>query len=248
MSSQDQFGQVDPNRVIDAAYFAKFGRTGEISMREKILLVTLDDVGRVGPMSFNTKYTCEALEIAPSLINHHFGGRDELLAEATLLCYGNYVEILWNAVISGPQDPKSRLRTWIETSIEWSGRMSGWGPILNYPTSSMEITRIIDEKYRDEMTKWSELNLARLSVLIGDVKRNRISNTELKRGSIPRAKMIMDPRIVALTSSIGWSTLGIAVWKAGRHLPSGSIKEIGLLERQMVKSHVDRLIEQITKD
>jgi hypothetical protein len=98
------------------------------------------------------------------------------------------------------------------------------------------------------MTKWSELNLARLVILVGDVKRNRVSTVDFALGEIPKLKLIKDPRLVTLTASIGWSTLGIAVWKAGRHLPSGSIKEVGLLERQMVKAHIDRLIDQITKD
>jgi AcrR family transcriptional regulator len=250
MSIQDQFGQLDPNRVLDNQYFSHFGLSlsTESSMREKIIAVTIDDIGRIGPTSFNAKFTCEALGIAPSLINHHFGSRDELIAEATLVCYRRYVEMLWEAVLAGPQTPKGRLRSWIETSVDWTGRMAGWGPILNYPTSSLEITKIIDEKYRDEMTNSSELNLARLLALVGDVKRGRVSNTDFAIGEIPRLRLMKDPRIIALTSSIGWSTLGLATWKAGRHLPSGGIKEVGLLERQMVKAHIDRLIDQITKD
>ena len=47
------------------------------AMRDRILAVTIDDIGRVGPTAFNAKYVCEVLDIAPSLINHHFGGRDE---------------------------------------------------------------------------------------------------------------------------------------------------------------------------
>ena len=248
MSIQDHFGQMDVHRKVDAEYFMKFGKIGDVSMRDKIIMVTIDDVGRVGSTSFNAKFVCEALGIAPSLINHHFGSRDELLAEATITCYSNYVKLLWESVEIAPADPKSRLRAWIEASIDWTSQMSGWGPILNYPTSSLEITKIIDEKYRIEMTKWSELNLARLVILVGDVKRNRVSNVDFTLGEIPKLKLIKDPRLVTLTASIGWSTLGIAVWKAGRHLPSGSIKEVGLLERQMVKSHIDRLIDQITKD
>ena len=59
--------------------------TGIEKRGQGVVAVTIDDVGRVGPTGFNVKYVCEALEIAPSLINHHFGGRDELLAEATEL-------------------------------------------------------------------------------------------------------------------------------------------------------------------
>ena len=248
MSAQDQFGQIDPNRVLDDTYFNNFGLSTASSMREKIIAVTIDDIGRVGPTSFNAKFTCEALGITPSLVNHHFGSRDELIAEATLFCYRTYVGLMWQAVLAGPQNPKGRLRTWIETSIEWTGRMAGWGPILNYPTSSMEITKIIDSKYRYEMTNWAELNLARLVTLVGDVRRDRISTADFEFGQVPRLRLLKDPRVVALSASIGWSTLGIATWKAGRHLPSGAIKEVGLLEKQIMKSHIDRLIDQISKD
>ena len=246
MSIGDDFHQIDPNRVLDASYWASFGFTSEPSMREKIIAVTIDDVGRVGPMTFNAKFTCQALEIAPSLVNHHFGGRDELLAEATLICYRNYVRLMWEAVCAAKSDPKVRLRTWIETQIEWTSRMAGWGPILNYPTSSMTITRIIDEKYRKEMTDWSELHIARLIVLVGDVKRDRVSEANLEFGKLPRARLLRDMKVAMLAGSVGWSTLGVSIWKAGRHLPTGLVKELGIIEKQILKAHVDRIMDTVT--
>jgi AcrR family transcriptional regulator len=244
----EDFGQVDKNRILDPAFWRLFGLNDEPTMREKIIALTIDDIGRVGPTTFNAKEVCEVLEVTPSLINHHFGGRDELIAEATFMCYRNYVSLLWKSVEEAPKTPRDRLRAWIETQIYWSTTMRGWGPILNYPTSSLEITKLIEERFQSEMTKHAELNMARLIVLVGDVRRNKISNADFQLGKIPKLKLIRDVSVAALAASIGWSTLGISVWNAGRHLPTGEIDEIKALEKVIMKSHIDRLIDQIVKD
>jgi AcrR family transcriptional regulator len=85
-------------------------------MREKILYVTMSDVSRVGPAAFNVGVVCEALQISNSLINHHFGGRDELIAEAVVETYQRYVEDIWMTAIA-QVTPESRLRAWIEASV-----------------------------------------------------------------------------------------------------------------------------------
>lgn len=246
MSNEDVFGQLDESRVLDANYWQLFTLGPEPTMRDKIIAVTIDDIGRIGATSFNVKFVCQALGITPSLINHHFGGRDELIAEATLTCYRNYVKILWEAVEKAPLSPRDRLRAWIETQLYWTSKMRGWGPVLNYPTSSISITRIINDKHRSDMTECAELNMARLIVLVGDVRRGKVSNATFELGKVPRLKLMRDLNVVTLAASIGWSTLGLSVWNSGRHLPTGEIPEAKFVEKKLIQSHIDRLIDQIT--
>jgi len=237
--------QLDENRVLDDFYWSQFGFEGELTMREKILCVTIDDVSRVGVSTFQAKHVCEALNISMALINHHFGGRNELLAEATVLCYENYVEFLWEATQNAKPEPKERLRAWLEENVYRNEQGRGWGALLNYPTASMEVATVLENVHRKRMTDLGELNLARLMTLVGDVKKNRVSDIKFTAGNIPRSELLKNVANASMAASIGWSILGLSVWKAGGHFPSGKTREVGILERQLVKNHIDRLIDQI---
>lgn len=248
MTDEDKFLQLDPNRVIDQKYFDQFIVGKPESMRDKLLCVTIDDIGRVGPTAFNSKLVCAALGVSPSLINHHFESRDELIAEAAILTYQNYVCLLWNAVTAGKQTPEARLRTWIKTSVLWSQRMSGWGALLMYPTASLEISKIIDERYKSDMTAWAELNMARLFGLVRDLKLNKVSLEAYELNDIPKMQILSQPKLVALTASVGWSILGMASWSAGRHLPTSQIEDFGFIEKRMMAAHVNRIIKDIKQN
>ncbi len=237
--------QLDENRVLDDFYWSQFGFEGELSMREKVLCVTIDDVSRVGVSSFQARHVCEALGISMALINYHFGGRNELLAEATVLAYENYVEFLWQATQNAKPEPKARLRAWLEENVYRNEQGRGWGSVLNYPTASLEVSTVVENVHRERMTDLSELNLARLMTLVGDVKKNRVSPANFTAGNIPRTELLKNVANASMAASIGWSILGLSVWKSGGHLPSGKTREIGILERQIVKNHIDRLIDQI---
>jgi AcrR family transcriptional regulator len=213
-------------------------------MRDKVLFTTIDDVSRVGPATFNVKLVCEALDVSYSLINHHFGSRDELLAEATVIAYAMYVEELWQNVSLAERTPEARLETWIRASISWTQRMSGWGAVLNYPTASLYVTEFVTEKYRTEMTEWGELNLARLFVLVRDVRLGQVSDAPFARGMVPKAQLLTDLHEQQVMASIGWSILGVSVWHAGRHLPTSDIAEIKGIYDNLVDYHVSRLIAE----
>lgn len=235
--------QVPPDRVLDAHFWLQFGTDPDPSMRDKILFVTLDDVSRVGPATFNVKLVCETLDVSYSLINHHFGSRDELLAEATLLAYAMYVEELWQQAQQAERTPEARLEAWIRASIAWSQRMSGWGAILNYPTAALDVTEFVRERSGDAMREWGILNLARLFTLVSDVRRGSVTpGPEL--GNIDNSSLLNDREMTELTSSIGWSILGVSVWHAGRHLPTGDIPELAPLDSSLVDSHIESLIRK----
>ena len=236
--------QVPAGRVLDANFWLQFGVNPDPSMRDKVLFTTIDDVSRVGPSTFNVKMVCEALDVSYSLINHHFGSRDELLAEATVLAYAMYVEELWQNVSLAESTPEARLEAWIRASIAWSERMSGWGAVLNYPTASLDVTEFVREKYRTEMTEWGELNLGRLFLLVRDVRLGSVSGVQLVRGMVPKAAMLTNLAEQQVMASIGWSILGVSVWTAGRHLPSADIPEANVIFDELVDHHVVRLISE----
>lgn len=225
--------------------WTEFGFSENPKAREQILALTVIRVGEEGPVSFSSNQIAKDLGLAAGSINYHFGSREGLLAEAAILGYKRYTERIWELVETEKKNAQTRLRLWIEESIEIQFEMHGWGPILNFPVTIPEVSEIIKEKHSKEFEKLSELHLARLFWLVEDFKVGKVRNVPLSYGKVPKKKILTDSKMVYLVASLGWSVLGMSVWNAGNHLPS---KQIGLqsaLIKRMKKYHIDHILSGI---
>jgi hypothetical protein len=95
------------------------------------------------------------------------------------------------------------------------------------------------------MNQGFELNLARLASLVKDIRSREVSDPPWSMGSVLRSELLADPEIMALVPTVAWSTLGVSVWLAGRHLPSRSIPEIEAMTSQFIDNHIAKIIELI---
>ncbi len=223
-------------------------RTG-IDMRERIILETIARVSLIGPTSFNVKDVCNELGISNSLINHHFGNRDRMLAEITERVYREYVTQIWQISDDAGPDNIDRLRAWIYASLAWDFEHPGWALLLNYPVASMEITAAIDEHHHLSMRRWAEYNLGRLVLLVKDVRNGTHTEFSWLPGDQPTATILDDPLVNSLASSVGWATHGLAVWQSGRHLPTSSgIPELTTIEETLKHQHVERIIRLVINE
>jgi len=235
--------QVPSNRVLDENFWMQFGPVANPTMREKIILVTIDDVGRVGAATFNVKLVCDALNVSYSLINHHFGGRDELIAEASIRWYELYVEALWAAALDAAQNPEDRLRAWLRANVDWSSRYNGMSALLDYPTASSNVSDVISANHRAAMTEIAELNLARLVSLVIDVRRNEVGLYTFARGSVNRENLLAGMPVSMAAGAIAWSILGMSVWKAGRHLPTSAIDGVPEVVDALEDYFIEHLVD-----
>lgn len=235
--------QVPPDRELNSTFWLQFGGDANPPMREKLIFVTLDDVGRVGAATFNVKLVCDALGVSYSLINHHFGSRDELIAEAAVRWYELYVDALWAAVLDAQQTPEARLRAWLKHNVEWSSRYNGMSALHDYPTASSDVTEMINENHREFLTGLAELNLARLISLVLDVRRGEVGLYTLDRGKVDREPILSDENVMLSAGSIAWAILGMSVWKAGHHLPTTYVEGVDERVEQLSAFYFDHLIE-----
>ena len=234
-----------PDKALVDSYWLRFGSDPQPPMRLKILYVTFDEVAKAGPTSFNVSSVCDRLGITYPMVNHYFGGRDALIAEAAHMMYLRYVDNLWAAVQRAPRNPKDRLAAWILAEIKETDEMGGWGAVLNYPLAAKDVSSIVRKSFGDVMNQGFELNLARLASLIKDLRRGEVSDPAWTIGTVPRMELFMDPELRALVPTVSWSTLGVSVWVAGQHLPSRSIPEIKPLTNQLIDNHIAMMIELI---
>jgi hypothetical protein len=93
------------------------------------------------------------------------------------------------------------------------------------------------------MTVKFELNLGRLAQLILDVQSEKVSEIEITEETFDRARYLANSALVDLTASVAMSTLGSAVWFAGKHEPSQATPEAVALSTHVVSNHIENVID-----
>jgi AcrR family transcriptional regulator len=227
------------------AFWRHFSGDEEPTNRERMILLTMREVALVGPASFNTSVVCDTLGISYPMVNYYFGNRDGLVAEAAHVTYKRYVEKLWAGVQAAPSTPLDRLRAWMASHLRLNVEIRGWGAVLNYPRFSTTIEALLEERFGDEHRLYFELNMGRLARLIADVRDDRVTEFPYGVGELPRDEVLADPDVVRLTTVISWGTLGVAVWRSGRHLPSKGVPELAALSQSLIDGHFDTLVDLV---
>ena len=234
-----------PDLSLTDEYWLRWGDQAQPSMRLKILYVTIEEVAKTGPGSFNVASVCDRLGVTYPMVNHYYGNRDGLLAEAAHMVYERFVDNVWAAVELAPRNPHDRLAAWIRAEIADTASMGGWSSILNYPLSAREVSEMIYSSFGQQMSEAFELNMARLALLVKDVRSGVVTDVQYRRGRVPRAELLADPELQALVPTVVWSTFGAAVWTSGQHLPSRKVPEIGTDTAGLLENHINRVIEMI---
>jgi AcrR family transcriptional regulator len=244
-STPDLPPQVPPTRVLDETYWLQFSKDPNPSTRQKMMYVTIDDVARIGPVSFNALTMCDEVGVSDGLLNFHFGSRNELLAETLVWVYQRFVNEVAESVGKAKQDPEIKLRAWITAVHQGFVKMGGWGVLVNYPIASREVSYLAEHQHGKEFVDMAELNLALLLHLISDFKKGKVTEFALEAGKIPKSFFMKNPGLTALTVSVALSTSGMAVWQGGR--TEGQAKKEGsIMDKMVIKTHVDRIIKSIS--
>lgn len=232
-----------PDTSLDDAYWLRFGDQPQPPMRDKIIYLTAEEVAKVGPAVFNVASVSDRLGITHPMVNHYFGGRDALLAETAFVVYQRYIHSLWEAVAAAPAEPRARLRAWMMQQIEGTAELGGWGGILNYPSSSMHVSGLLQENFGDKMRDLFVTNTVRLGILVEDLRSGEVTSFDDMDIETVRLRFLAEPESMARGSSVGLSTLGVAIWNAGQHLPTRGAPELDEHKDQLIAAHVERVID-----
>lgn len=234
-----------PDPLLTDDFWLEFGDDPQPSMRLKILYVTFGEVASSGPGAFNVASVCDRLGITYPMVNHYFGSRDGLLAEGASMVYRKYIEALWKAVEAAPREPEARLRAWTMAQVSETLAMGGWGSILNYPLAAREVTSEIQTNFQQPLNRLFELNLARLAVIVNDIRRGVVTDVDFTEDNYPKAEMLKDPFLNSVMPTVAWSTFGLSVWLGGQHAPARNIKEISVMLDDLLESHLQAVIHLI---
>jgi AcrR family transcriptional regulator len=217
-------------RAYTADDWLTYGGTASPTVREKLVFLTVDEVLRVGPADFSTKTVCDRLSVKYPMINYYFGGRDGLLAEATVLTQRRWVGDISTRLDAAPRDPAARLRAWIEGEISWSTKMEAMSVLINCPMASRASHEILETKHGDEMRRAAEFGLAVLTFLVLDVRSGTVTAQDFDVDSIPSLQILNHPQAFAAATSIKWSIRGLTGAAAAD-------------SQSVLSQHIDRLME-----
>jgi AcrR family transcriptional regulator len=178
--------------------------------RSALVEAALRVISTEGAASMHPNELCVELGISRSLVNFHFDGRDGLVAEAMALGYERYVAELKLAADGAGPEPLARLLAWVDRQIEWTIANSGLASALNF---QREASSLSGEMSPEAAGRLEQAGLRNFEQLMDLVRAVRESNGGL-----------VDGDSVGLDSAVvGWLTLGLSVWLAGRHAPTRSL-------------------------
>jgi len=210
--------------------------------RDRLIVLAMREVAIVGPASFNTAGICDALGISYPMVNYYFGNRDGLVAEAGHATYVRYVQKLWDAVEEAPRTPVDRLRAWFDAHLRLNIEIRGWGAVLNYPRFSSSIEEILDERFGEDHRRHFALNMARLTRLVLDLWADTVEDFPYGLDDHPIAEFLADPALIEVVATLSWATLGVAVWRSGRHTPSKGLAELDRIGPALIDAHTENML------
>lgn len=239
--------QAPPNDpTLTADYWLQYSPNPEPTVRNKLLYLAIEEVGKQGPSEFNSVRICDRLAVSASLINHYFGGRDGLIAEATAIAYKAYVLGLRDLAVEKLPNAREALKAWMYGQIHWHQKHPGVSEVLNYPKAHTNVSHLINRDFQREITKYYEFNVSVITRLLIAIRDNTVEMLADGPDDYDRATLIADPAIRHAVA-IGWATLGAAVWAAGGHIPSSETPETEPLYRNMLDRYIEILVESISE-
>lgn len=218
----------------------------DITTRELIILVAINQMIDVGPVDFNANTVCETLGIKHPMINYYFGSRDGLIADAAIWAFRGWSHGWAKSITTSKPEPEARLRASLAFEIEWSSEMRAVSVLVQYPLLSSSVRAILDSKYGDEMAKTFEYHLALLTQIVIDMRKGTKTPIEFDETNYPRNDRIArNPAEFMAATSMALASHGLSMWGSGQHHPSRrSAKEMvaNITRNLMIENHITEII------
>jgi AcrR family transcriptional regulator len=217
-----------------------------ISTRDLIILTSIDQITKTGPVDFNSGEVCDLLNLKHPMINYYFGSRDGLIAEAAMWAYRSWSQKVIAATINAPRNAEKRLRAYLDASLEWAENMQAMTVLSQYPVLSKEVKNLIDGGYSIELQKDFEFHLVFLATLIKDIRTGKNSDLDFDQTNYPKTKYSLShTRELLDAASLAWSAHGIMIWRSGSHTPTKNLRKDFTAKMSDVLAigiHIDNII------
>lgn len=217
-----------------------------IGTKERLILLSIDEMLTSGPSDFNARIVCERLGVKQSMIPYHFESRDGLVAEATIWAYRLWANHSVAVVRRTKSDAEKRLRAYLEAECEIGKELRSVTVLIQYPMLSASVQAILNERYGDEMRRELEFHLAVITDLIIEIRGGKTASLNYDSTNYPgTGDAIKHASEFLAATSISWASHGIAMWASGHHMPSATFWNLDLekISTQFaIANHIDEMV------
>ena len=217
-----------------------------LSTRDLIILVSIDQIITTGPVEFNSGLVCDLLDLKHPMINYYFGSRDGLIVEATIWAYRGWSHKVMTAARNAPKNAEKRLRAYLAESLDWAKSMGPMTVLSQYPVLSKTVKTMIDNGYSVELQKDFEYHVVFLATLILDLRTGKNSDLDFDQTNYPKTKFTFShPRELIEGTSVAWASHGIMMWRSGSHTPTNNMRKdftAKFSEDIAMANHIDNIV------
>jgi AcrR family transcriptional regulator len=218
----------------------------DIGTRERMILLSIDEMLTHGPSDFNARIVCERLGVKQSMVPYHFGSRDGLIVESTIWAYRDWSHYATDILRKTSGKGEKRLRVYINAELDWASRMGPITLLVQYPMLSEPVRSRLQEKYGDEMRRKFEFHLAALADIVVDIRTGSTTPFNYDDTNYPPIEnAIMHATEFLTATSISWASHGLAMWASGNHMSTQSFwkLDVGKISAKFaIKNHIDEIV------
>lgn len=206
--------------------------------REALLEAVLAELADEGPANIYPNDISLGLGLSKSLVNFHFGGRDGVIAEALVVGYERHIDAMWAVVEDAGSDPVDRLLAWIDAQFEWAVDNPGMVSAMSSPWAAASFSAIHTPDLAARLAVADQRNVDNLWSLVAAAHLHL--RPKSRKGAADAARVGLDAGV------IGWLTLGMSVFVAGRHLPTrnAAVRQYTELARQRMRETVLEMLRR----
>lgn len=223
----------------------KYGDIPNPNTRQKMIMLGIEQIIRVGVADFVSTQVCERLGIKHPMVNHYFGSRAQFMAEVQWWAYQHWARNVDGLFRNAPAHPRKRLRAFVEGEVEYAKRLGGMAILIQYPTVSASTLSLLTEQHQAEAQRIFEYHLALITLCVRDIRNKTVSPFDFDVHSVPKSKLLKSPRDFLCATEISWATHGLAMWSSGKHLATEKVDEgaiSGLTTQIAVKKMIDTIV------
>lgn len=216
---------------------------GDSSTRDLIVATASTHLAERGPRGVELRAVCEELEISPSLVNYYFTSPGEVLWEAAVFGYARYVERQEDDMRRAA-DGEAALRKWVKNALAWTKDNPGIAAVIDFPLIALTDGEGDPQRFAEALSPHSRKNVALLGSAIYALMTGK--DVRLLSSARVAAMIRFNGEYAYWMSTVGFSTLGAAMWIAGRK-PYGLIwRAFGFDPDSQVNASIDEAVRRIT--
>ena len=227
--------------------FDKIGDT-----QKRIILESEKVLGKYGVGGLELKNIAAILDTSPGNIHHYYKTGEELILDTTLYSYKKYVTDIQESN-KNEKDPEKVLRSWIDSTLNWTTGYPGIGVLLEFPQQAIRTGSKHLEENEEFLSVFlkavSEIGSQNVMFLASAIRSLQKKQDFKEFGTLQIAAYIKtDVKFATYTSLIGFATLGAGLWLAGRQAANTKFPfwlNFGFDPQSQLKNSIETTIKMI---